>query len=419
VHTEPFLRRRFAAIALLGVFLSLLSLAALVYTMHEAHVSRLERARETVGAELDQVERLVPRPNHVADLHKNRYGGIRGGWLDRPEDARDVAAIPDDWRAPLERAASSAGDTRTIAQTELGSSTLVLCVERSAGRVVWTGDLVAPPRLATARRWIVSGLAAGILLLVVLFVRSELLYRRYAEELAASRSDTERLQRELSHNERLAALGRVVAGVAHEVRNPLASIKLRLDLTAASGRLPEGARQSIAAAAQEICRLDRLVSDLLLVAGKKVGPRRPLELGELVRARVQAIGPWAEEQQVSVAAEGTGVAHADPESVTRAVDNVLRNAVEAAPAESTIRATVAQTSDAIELRVEDRGPGVAPTRQRELFEPFFTTKPQGSGLGLAISRSIARAHGGDLVYARAGDVTRFSLSLPRWQGAEA
>jgi signal transduction histidine kinase len=78
-----------------------------------------------------------------------------------------------------------------------------------------------------------------------------------------------------------------------------------------------------------------------------------------------------------------------------------------------------ETTEAVEVRVEDHGPGVEPTRQGELFEPFFTTKAEGSGLGLAISRAIARAHGGDLTYARTGAVTRFSLSLPRGRELKA
>src|SRR5262249_13761417 len=97
--------------------------------------------------------------------------------------------------------------------------------------------------------------------------------RRMAAGLLASREDAGRLARELAQKERLAALGRVAAGVAHEVRNPLASIKLRLDLTAATAALPDATRKAIEAASQEIARLDRLVGDLLLVAGKKVGPR--------------------------------------------------------------------------------------------------------------------------------------------------
>jgi signal transduction histidine kinase len=122
---------------------------------------------------------------------------------------------------------------------------------------------------------------------------------------------------------------------------------------------------------------------------------------------------------VSVRPTGDGAAEADAESVARAVDNLLRNAVEASPAGGTVALRVAQTADGVEVCVEDRGSGVEPARVSELFEPFFTTKSEGTGLGLAISRAIARAHGGDLTYARSGEVTRFSLSLPRRRGAAA
>src|SRR5207245_387656 len=151
-------------------------------------------------------------------------------------------------------------------------------------------DLATPvptPRIAE-----LSGIADGI--------------RRMAAELSASHEATARLSRALAQKERLAALGRVAAGVAHEVRNPLASIKLRLDLTAATQPLPAEARQAVEAVSLEIARLDRLVGDLLLVTGKKVGPRKAIELGALVRARAEALAPWAASHRVEVLAAGSG-----------------------------------------------------------------------------------------------------------------
>jgi signal transduction histidine kinase len=99
--------------------------------------------------------------------------------------------------------------------------------------------------------------------------------------------------------------------------------------------------------------------------------------------------------------------------MARALDNLLRNAVEASPEGATVQATVHDDGMVLSIRVEDRGPGVPPGRAGELFEPFFTTKPEGTGLGLAISRAIARAHGGDVVYGRNGDATHFELTIAR------
>jgi signal transduction histidine kinase len=204
----------------------------------------------------------------------------------------------------------------------------------------------------------------------------------------------------------------VAAGVAHEVRNPLASIKLRLDLAAASSALPPTLDKAIAHATSEIERLDRLVADLLVVAGRAVGPKARTDLGALVRARVDGLAPWATEHGVTLEATGDVVARVDADSIARAVDNLLRNAVEASPRAEKVSVRVRSDADTVLVRVEDRGAGIAKARVPELFEPFFTTKPSGTGLGLALSRAIARAHGGDVVFARDGDVTSFTIVVP-------
>jgi signal transduction histidine kinase len=193
----------------------------------------------------------------------------------------------------------------------------------------------------------------------------------------------------------------------------LASIKLRLDLAGAQGSLPAAAEKAIAHATAEITRLDHLVADLLVVSGRATGPRRATALGSLVRARAEALAPWAAERKVSISVRGDATLEVDVDSLTRAIDNLLRNAIEASPESGVIEASVLDTKNAVAILVDDSGPGVAGNRVRELFEPFFTTKPHGTGLGLAISRSIARAHGGDVTYSRPGTVTRFELTLPR------
>jgi signal transduction histidine kinase len=450
VSTTQGIRHRLLTILLLGVLTSGLTLVALVQLLTTTTKQRVERVHDGVAEEVDRIARTG-----AVDQPLTTWVGLRGGtWT----PARGPAVAPPvEWKEELNRAVteSRGANARVIREVPLGDATLVMSAEpaldaegRAVGRVAWAGFLVRPMPSLVVWQWIVMALAAATALLVattayaiVTVNRGAAALRaslgalatdlnaaiprpklrelsdvadgigRLAESLKRAHAQEERLARELSQQERLAALGRVVAGVAHEVRNPLASIKLRLDLAAAGGALPEAAQKAVAHASSEIMRLDRLVADLLVVAGRASGPRTSASLGALTRARVEALAPWSTEKGVSVDVVGDASALLHPDSLARAIDNLLRNAVDASPRGAAVVARVEAREGAAILRVEDHGAGVAPERVPELFEPFFTTKSDGTGLGLAISRAIARQHGGDLTYARAGDVTCFELAL--------
>jgi signal transduction histidine kinase len=388
------IRNRMLTVVLLGALTSALSLVALWRVLSITTAQRLERARDVAQEELD---RLVSGSgeNPGATLV-----GMRAGELSAA--APPPPLPPMAWRHAIEAARQQG----KLVEERVGASTLVAVTrDLGGGRVAWAGYLVQPP--AWLRTWqiIVSMLALATAALVFVSIV-------VARRLALSRAEEERLSRELTQKERLAALGRVAAGVAHEVRNPLASIKLRLDLAAAGAQLPSDVEGALVNASSEIARLDRLVSDLLMVAGRPLGPRKSSSLGELAQSRAQVLAPWAAQKGVDIVVEGDARASVDPDSVARAFDNLLRNAVEASPPGGHVTARVQKSEGAARVVVEDAGPGVAEERAGELFEPFFTTKPEGTGLGLAITRAIARAHGGELTYARAQTVTRFELSVP-------
>jgi signal transduction histidine kinase len=422
-----FIRHRLLVVIIIGVITSALSLTALVKVISVTTAQRRERAHEALQKELDRLAAagVAGAAEMLASPPAQSLVGMRGGYCQKA----DPAALPAEWRGAILKALSAAAEKsgRSNIEEGRGSGQLLVAAEPAAGGgFFWAGYLILPPQFFRFWLTIVILLSAATALLFSIAVWAVVSFQRSAEE-------QERLGRELAQNERLAALGRVVAGVAHEVRNPLASIKLRLDLAAAGSPLPQPAAQAIAHATAEITRLDRLVADLLVVAGRQVGPRTRTSLGALVRSRADALGPWASTREVSIHAKGDGAAVIDAEKVGRAIDNLLRNAVEASPPNGEVAVSIEETKDEFLIRVEDEGPGVQSSAQ--LFEPFYTTKSDGTGLGLAICRAIARAHGGDVVYTRiargprepdsAGDdahehhahqITRFQLSLLRAAG---
>ncbi len=468
VVTMQVIRYRLLTVIVIGVVTSALSLIALVRVLTVTSGQRRERAVEGVRQEVERlasagptfVRQLLSSPPTVALIGMN--GGYWDGQTALPGGAGSVAwqGLPPEWHAALRQALQncSVEQKQVIVEKSNGSVFLEVAAQpvgNPPAGYVWAAYLVPPPRYWNFWLSIVTLLAGATALLTTSAVFAVVTYRRtanalhrcllgladdlstpvprprirelaevaegiqsLAQRLVQARGEQARLGRELAQKERLAALGRVVAGVAHEVRNPLASIKLRLDLAAAGAALPPTVENAISHATAEIARLDRLVADLLVVSGRQMGPRTRTSLGALVRARADALTPWATPRGISLSCSGDAYAVIDAESVARAVDNLLRNAVEASPQGGTVAVRVLENSGSLLLQVEDGGSGVP--RSEELFEPFFTTKADGTGLGLAISRAIARAHGGDVTYTRvqsndgSGErtLTRFELSLP-------
>jgi signal transduction histidine kinase len=446
------IRHRLLTVVLAGVLACALSVVALVQLLTTTTTQRTERGREAV---IEEVDRLARDPAQLADPTPSSLISLRAGVWTGSDPPR---ALTPEWgeriRHVIEEARREGG--RVIREAPVPQGTAVMAARPVASpeasklatdAVVFGVYVVRPlPSLRTWQR-IVLLLSGATVLLVATAIYSIVTMSRgaaalrssldalatnlrapvprpsvheldgisdgiasLAQKLADARAKEEDLARELAQNERLAALGRVVAGVAHEVRNPLASIKLRLDLAAATSALPGPTEEAVGHAIREIERLDRLVADLLFVAGRAVGPKDKGDFGALVRARAEAVSAWASERGVVVEASGEGFASIDADAMARAVDNLLRNAVEASPRGERVVARVTLEAGRVILSVEDRGTGVPKDRAAELFEPFFTTKPGGTGLGLAISRAIARAHGGDVAYARDDDVTRFTLT---------
>ncbi len=231
------------------------------------------------------------------------------------------------------------------------------------------------------------------------------------------------LRSRLIHAERLSALGTLVAGLAHELNNPLTGIIGFSDLLLA-GLLPEETRAKVELIQREAGRAARIVRNLLTFARAHNGDRRLLDLRTVVERalelRVPALRARAIEVHVEIPAGGLPPVHGDPQQLQQVLLNLLLNAEQAVAAESRsgsgriwIRGHSAGA--AVRLEVEDDGPGIPAENLSRIFDPFFTTKPVGigTGLGLSISHGIVKAHGGRIwAESRAGGGARLVVELP-------
>ncbi len=229
-------------------------------------------------------------------------------------------------------------------------------------------------------------------------------------------AEQEMLRRAL-RAERLAAVGTMAAGLAHEVRNPLNSALLQLQVLGRrldrGDATPETLRPITGLVEDEIRRLERLVSDFLAFAQSRPLQLQPTALAELCRGVLAFVGPEAAVAGVrlhAVLARDLPSIQAEPERLRQVLLNLVRNAMEAMPGGGDLTIRTSHTRDAVEIEVQDTGQGFPD--ETPIFDAFFTTKPKGTGLGLAIAHRIATDHGGTMrVRSRPGD-TCFTMSLP-------
>lgn len=209
--------------------------------------------------------------------------------------------------------------------------------------------------------------------------------------------EIKRLEESVRRNERLAAIGRLAAGVAHEIRNPLSSIRgFAQYLRHVLAEKPE-ARQYADVIIREMDRINRVVSDLLTFARPRRIAPRPTDVRELVDHVVRLVEADAAARRISIekrVAPDTRTAMLDAAQMTQALLNLALNALQAVDEEGTIIIGGHRDGDGIRLWVEDDGPGIPAEARDKVFDPFFTSRETGSGLGLAIVHKIAENHGG-------------------------
>jgi signal transduction histidine kinase len=310
-----------------------------------------------------------------------------------------------------------------------------------------TGTLIA---VAGTGAWLVSDLVSGfaythpltpywdaLMLLIFFLVVTYLLaafqtahyhleetVQRRTAALQAEIAERKRLESAKLQAERLAAVGTMAAQVAHEVRNPLGSITLNLDLiqkefaklaTPAPDSLQE-AQTLLNDIRAEFQRIQRVIEDYLLFARLPKLQRRPLALNEFLRDKLAFLNGEFKKNGVelrTVFDPALKTVTADGDQLWQATLNLIRNSLDAMPDGGELTVGTWSESGQVRLRVTDNGKGMSAEQLSEVFAPFFTTKPQGTGLGLTLVQQIAIEHGGHVeCESAAGKGSTFTIFLP-------
>jgi len=244
-------------------------------------------------------------------------------------------------------------------------------------------------------------------------------------DVAHTRSTLEDSRSRLMNAEKLALVGKLAAGVAHEIRNPLTSIKMWLfTIRKAVGADPELDRK-FESVSEEIGRLETIIHNFLEFSRPPVLKRRPQPLGQLLDRTLELFSHRAAERKIHLEREDAGElpwVKVDSEQLKQVLINLLNNAAEATPEGGEIRISSAHSSDAegrpmVTVRIRDTGTGMPDEVRARVFEPFFTTKEEGTGLGLCIAARITARHEGRLVLeSSTADGSTFVVWIPIAEG---
>jgi two-component system NtrC family sensor kinase len=250
-------------------------------------------------------------------------------------------------------------------------------------------------------------------------------FNRMELDLVHRDEELKKKNEELHRSRKLASIGTLASGVAHELNNPLNNIYISAQI------LEKEAKDSCSPLVKEIVgdivgqslRVKRIVGDLLEYARAREPRLRDIELNELIRGVYKLIKATADTQEVTFVLNSDSeriMVNADPEQIERVFINLFTNAVEAMSRKGDLIVSLSSSGDSVIISISDTGEGMTPQEMEKVFEPFFTTKDKGTGLGLAIAFNIIKKHGGKIdVDSEKDRGTTFNITLPKGGPAHA
>jgi len=229
-------------------------------------------------------------------------------------------------------------------------------------------------------------------------------------------SEIHQLQKEILKMDRLASVGELTSGIAHEIRNPLAGIKTTAQ--ALNEELPakDHRRDYVARIIMEIDRLNKLLLNFFDFAKPKALNVSPCDLKKVIEAAVYMVRDTAQEHRIKVIElypTKKVVLPADPDMIQQVIMNIFINAIQAMSGGGSMEIQLSEKNDNAEILISDTAKGIPENVRARIFDPFFTTKPKGIGLGLSISYRIIRMHSGSITFTSSSKGTIFRITLPK------
>lgn len=225
-----------------------------------------------------------------------------------------------------------------------------------------------------------------------------------------------KLESEIRRSERLASLGQLAAGVAHEVRNPLTTIRGYVQVLPQEYEDPEYREDCCTTVIGEIDRLTRLTEELLDFASPDKGNYQYYDLNEMLENTFDFLSDQIGESELEIRMDldkSIPMVYVNGHQVRQVLMNIILNAIQASPRNSVIESGTYSTENMAVTWVRDRGPGISTDQATKIFDPFFTTRDNGTGLGLSISHSIVSEHGGKIrVDSEEGSGATFVIEWP-------
>lgn len=238
---------------------------------------------------------------------------------------------------------------------------------------------------------------------------------RAINRMAQAIAEKEKLEEQLQRSERLAALGRLVTGIAHELRNPLTVIKTTVQVMEAELKDNKDLIQYVEVIKEQVNRQNRIIQELLDFGRPTKNFVHPVSVGSLIDKVLIFTSPLLRQHKVQLEVEkepNLPLVEADGERIKQVFVNLILNAVQAMPNGGKLTIKAGTEENFVYVRFSDTGPGIPREEISRIFDPFYTTRKDGTGLGLSISHQIIASHGGTIEVASGEGGSTFTVRLP-------